>query len=164
KVRYVGELVAMCVGRSRAEAEDIAGEIFADIEELPVVADMLEARAPGAALLHEHWGDNVFLETVVKDDMARIAASAPVKVTRTLRTARQCMSPLEGKGVVAVFDARKDQLVVTTSTQMPHIVRNGLAECLGLEQRRIRVVAPDVGGGFGHKGILAPEEVCLAWL
>ena len=66
--------------------------------------------------------------------------------------------------MVAYWDNQAQQLVVYTSTQMPHIVRTGLAECLGIDQGRIRVVAPDVGGGFGYKGILLPEEVCLAWL
>jgi carbon-monoxide dehydrogenase large subunit len=74
------------------------------------------------------------------------------------------MSPLEGRGVVATFDHRLDQLTLYTGAQMPHIVRNGLSDCLGMEQGRIRIVSPDIGGGFGHKGILLPEEVCLAWL
>src|SRR6266704_3177448 len=150
KVRYVGELIAACIAPTRAEAEDMAEQIVVEFDELPVV--------------HEHWGDNVYLETFVRDDMAAVAAAAPVKVTREFRTARQCMSPLEGKGVLAWWESRRDQLVVTTSTQMPHIVRTGLAECLGLSQDRIRVVAPDVGGGFGFKGILCAEEVCVAYL
>src|SRR5919197_947519 len=65
KVRYVGELVAMCVGTTRAEAEDHAQAVSLDLEELPVVYDMLEARKPGVPLVHEHWADNVFLETFV---------------------------------------------------------------------------------------------------
>src|SRR6516164_5120233 len=63
KVRYVGELVAMCVATTRAEAEDIAATVTLDLEELPAICDMLKAREPGSALVHEHWGDNVFLET-----------------------------------------------------------------------------------------------------
>src|SRR5690606_15213745 len=85
-------------------------------------------------------------------------------VSRTFRTARQCMAPIEGKGVVAMLDTRLDQLVLHSATQMPHIVRTGLAECLGIDHGRVRVIAPDVGGGFGYKGILAPEEVCVGWL
>ena len=84
-------------------------------------------------------------------------------MTRELRTSRQVMSPLEGRGVVAQWHSRLGQLVVHTSTQQPHIVRSGLAECLGIDEGQIRVVAPDVGGGFGYKGILLPEEVALAW-
>jgi carbon-monoxide dehydrogenase large subunit len=164
KVRYVGELIAACIAPTRAEAEDIAERIVVSFDELPVVSDMLRARDADAPLVHEHWGDNVYLETSVRGDIASVAATAPVKITREFRTARQCMSPLEGKGVLAWWESRRDQLVVTTSTQMPHIVRTGLAECLGLPQDKIRVVAPDVGGGFGFKGILCAEEVCIAFL
>jgi carbon-monoxide dehydrogenase large subunit len=74
------------------------------------------------------------------------------------------MAPIEGRGVIATLDHRMDQLVLHTASQMPHIVRNGLAECLGVAQERIRIVSPDVGGGFGYKAILLPEEICLGWL
>ena len=151
KVRHVGEAVAVWVAASRAEAEGLAGEVELDLEELPAVVDMLAARRPGAPPVHEHWGDNVLLETVVEDDLAAIRAVAAVVVRRSFRTARQCMSPLEGRGVVAAWERRLEQLVVHSSTQMPHVVRTGLAECLGLDHGRIRVVAPDVGGGFGYR-------------
>src|ERR1700676_14253 len=129
KVRHVGELIAMCVAPTRAEAEDIAASVTLDLEELPAVHDMLKAREPGSALVHEHWGDNVFLETSV-DIGIEAAFDAPIKVTRTISTGRQCMAPIEGRGVIANFDHRVDQLVLHTASQMPHIVRNGLAECL----------------------------------
>ncbi len=163
KVRQVGELVAMVVADTRAEAEDIAEKIEVDYEELPAVHDMLRAREPGAPLLHEEWGDNVFLETLTDADLEEIRRTAPVKVHRRLRTARQHMAPMEGRGAVAEWNSRLDQLVLHTATQMPHIVRTGLSDCLGIDHGRIRVVAPDVGGGFGYKGILLPEEICLAW-
>ncbi len=163
KVRHVGELVAMCVAPTRAEAEDIAASVTLDLDELPAIHDMLQARRPDAALVHDHWGDNVFLESAFEVNIAS-AFDAPIKVTREISTARQCMSPLEGRGVVATFDHRLDQLTLYTGAQMPHIVRNGLSDCLGMEQGRIRIISPDIGGGFGHKGILLPEEVCLAWL
>jgi carbon-monoxide dehydrogenase large subunit len=164
KVRHVGELVAMCVADSRAEAEDIAAALVADFEELPAVSDMLEGRKPGAPLLHESWGDNVFLETFVDDDIESVAKRAAIRVTREIRTARQCMAPIEGRGVVAHWDSRLEQLLVYSATQMPHIVRTGLSEVLGLDHGQVRVVAPDVGGGFGYKGILLPEEVAVCWL
>ena len=163
KVRQVGELLAFCVAPTRAEAEDIAASIVLDLEELPAVHDMLAAREPGSALVHEHWGDNVFLETQVDVNFAD-ALDAPIQVSRTISTARQCMAPLEGRGAVVHLDHRMDQLVVHSASQMPHIVRNGLSECLGIEQGRIRIVAPDVGGCFGYKGILLAEEICLAWV
>ena len=164
KLRYVGEPVAVCVAPDRAAAEDIAAAVELDFDELPAVSDMLAARQTGAPLVHEHWGDNVFLETVVDADLTAIKRAAAVTVTRHLRTARQCMSPIEGRGVVAQWDRRLEQLLVYTATQMPHIVRTGLAGCLGLDHGRVRVVAPDIGGGFGYKGILLAEEVCAAFL
>ncbi|MFQ5775585.1 MAG: xanthine dehydrogenase family protein molybdopterin-binding subunit [Kiloniellaceae bacterium] len=164
KLRQVGELVAMCVADTRAEAEDIAAELEIDFDELPAVTDMLAARRPGAPLVHEEWGDNLFLETLIDGDIDSVAGKAAIKVTREIRTARQCMMPIEGRGVVASWDSRLEQLVVYSAAQMPHIVRTGLSECLGLDHGRIRVVVPDVGGGFGYKGILLPEEVCLSWL
>ncbi len=163
KVRQVGEAIAMCVAPTRAEAEDVAAMVELDLEELPAVHDMLKAREPGAALVHEHWGDNVFLETLVDIDIAA-AFDAPIKVSRTISTSRQCMAPIEGRGVVAHYDRRLEQLTLHTACQMPHIVRSGLSECLGMDEGAVRVVAPDVGGGFGYKGILLAEEVCLGWL
>jgi carbon-monoxide dehydrogenase large subunit len=74
------------------------------------------------------------------------------------------MHPMEGKGVVAYWDAQADQLVVITSTQIPHLIRAGMAECLHIEQERLRIVTPDVGGGFGYKCQLQPEELLVAWL
>ena len=163
KVRFVGELVAMCVAPTRAQAEDIAGSVTLDLEELPAVHDMLAARNPGSELVHDHWADNVFLETFVDVDIGK-ALDAPIKVTREIRTARQCMAPIEGRGVVALWDTRLEQLTLYSACQMPHIVRTGLAGCLGLEEAQVRIIAPDVGGGFGYKGILLAEEVCLGWL
>ncbi|MBV8825609.1 MAG: xanthine dehydrogenase family protein [Hyphomicrobiales bacterium] len=164
KVRHVGEAIAVCVAASRAEAEDIAADVEIEFAELPAVVDMLAAQQAGAPLVHEAWGDNVGLETRVDADLAAIRTSAPVVVRRTLRTARQCMSPMEGRGVVAHWDRRLEQFVLYTATQMPHIVRTGLAGCLGVTEEQVRVVAPDVGGGFGYKGLLLPEEVCAAVL
>ena len=164
KVRQVGELIAMCMAHTRAEAEDIAAKIEPEFEELPVVTDMLEARAANAPLVHEDWGDNIYLETRLDGNIDSVAEKAAIRVTREIRTARQCVVPIEGRGVVAYWDARLEQLIVYSATQMPHITRTGLSECLGLDHARIRVIAPDVGGGFGYKGVLLPEEVCLSWL
>jgi carbon-monoxide dehydrogenase large subunit len=163
KVRHVGEPVAMCIARTCAEAEDIASKIEVDFAPLPAVHDMLAARQAGAPLVHDGWGDNLFLTTDIDVDFAALKAKAAVAVVRELRTSRQVMSPLEGRGVVTYWDRRLDQLVVISATQQPHIVRSGLAECLGLDEGRIRVIAPDIGGGFGYKGVLLGEEVALAW-
>ena len=164
KVRHVGECVAMCAGETRAEAEDIAAQVQIDYEDLPAVVDMIAARTNPPALVHEEWGDNIFLETLVDDDLDEVRRSAPVCVRRHLRTARQAMSPLEGRGVLCEWNERLAQLEMWSAAQMPHINRAGLSECLGIDQGAIRVISPDVGGGFGYKGILLTEEVCLAWL
>ena len=163
KVRYAGEPIAMCVAGSRAEAEDMVAAIELELEPLAAVTDMLAARKAGSALVHEHWGDNLFLSTLTDVDFEAVKTKAAVSVTRELRTSRQAMSPLEGRAVLAEWNGRLGQLVVHSSTQQPHIVRSGLAECLGIDEGQIRVIAPDVGGGFGYKGILLVEEVALAW-
>jgi len=164
KVRQVGELVAMCVAATRAEAEDLADQVKLDLEQLPAVVDMIAARINPPALVHDEWGDNVFLESLFDDDLTELKRNAAVTVKRSIRTARQHMSPMEGRGVVCEWNKRLEQLIMYSAAQMPHLNRAGLAECLGIDQGSIRVIAPDVGGGLGYKGILLPEEVCLAWL
>lgn len=164
KIRQVGELIAMCVADTRAEAEDIAAQVVVDYDELPAVVDMLDAQLPGSALVHEEWGDNTYLEVEYDGDIAAIAKTAPVSVTREVRTSRQVMSPIECRGFIAHWDARLSQLVVHGASQFPHVVRTGLAEHLGIPEVQVRVISPDVGGGFGYKAIVAGEEVCLSWL
>ncbi len=164
KVRFAGEPVALCLGASRAVAEDRCQALALELEELPPVVDALAARKPGAALVHEAWGDNLFLVTSTDTRFDELARQADVVVKRQYKLARQCMAPMEGKGALAYWDDRADQLVVYTSTQVPHIIRTGLSICLGLDQGKIRVIAPDVGGGFGFKCILQPEEVAVAFL
>ena len=164
KVRFVGELVAVCVGETRAEAEDLAQATEAEFEELAPVTDMLAARRPDSPLVHEAWGDNVVLETRIEGDLAAAEAAAAVTVARDYRLSRQAMVPLEGRAALAEWDDRADQLVIHLSTQIPHMIRNGLALFLGLQQRQVRVIPPDVGGGFGLKCYVEPEALLAAWL
>jgi carbon-monoxide dehydrogenase large subunit len=164
KVRYVGEPIAMCVAVSRAAAEDLVERITLELEELPAVVDAVAARNDTTNLVHEAWGDNLFLKTDVDTGIAKVAAEAPIVVTRKYRLARQVMNPLEGKAVLAHWDERLNQLLVYTSTQVPHMIRTAIAEHLGIPQAQVRVVAPDVGGGFGYKCVLQTEELCVAWL
>src|SRR5262249_39712761 len=133
-------------------------------EELPAVVDMLEATKPGAPRLHETWDDNVFVTFRAGTGVEAAAAAAAITVTREVRTARQCILPIERRGVLAWSDDRFRYLTVVTATQMPHIVQTGIAECLGLSDGAVRVISPDVGGGFGYKGLLCREEVALSWL
>ena len=164
RLRYAGEPIAMCLAETRAEAEDIAQEIVLETEDLPVIADMLQACRPEAPLLHDGWRENVFLRSVYNADGDDAGEAAAISISREFRTARQCMAPLEGRGFIAHFDSRSDQLIVDATSQFPHRFRTGLAECLQIAEGRIRVISPDIGGGFGYKGVLAPEEVCVCWL
>jgi carbon-monoxide dehydrogenase large subunit len=165
KVRYVGEAIAACVAPTRAEAEDLAAGVAVDFEVLDAVVDARTALKPDGALVHEHWGDNLFIErTVAGGDIEAAARDAAITVTREYRMHRQSGSPLEGRAVLAHRDYRLDQIVVYASTQTPHTVRVAIAETLGIDERRLRVIAPDVGGGFGPKARLYPEEVILTAL
>lgn len=164
RVRFVGEIVAMCVAVNRAGAEDICDFVDVQYQELDPIVNCAAGRAPGVAPLHKGWADNLFLRTSFDQGMDEVVAEAPVTVELDLSTSRQVMHPMEGKGVVAWWDYRAGQLVVHSSTQVPHMIRIGLAECLDIPQAIIRVAAPDVGGGFGYKCMLTPEEVGVAWL
>jgi carbon-monoxide dehydrogenase large subunit len=165
KVRFVGEPIAMVVAPTRAEAEDLAEQVVVDVDPLPAVVDWRSALDPSSARVHEHWSDNRFV-TINGDfgDVDAARAEAAVTITRTFDMGRHAGVPLETRGCLAYYDNRLDQLVLYTSTQFPHVIRSILAQELGMEERRLRVVAPDVGGGFGIKNNLYPEEVAMAAL
>ncbi len=164
RVRYAGQTVAACVARTRAEAEDIADQVGVEIDDLPAVVDCVAAMQPGAQRLFENWADNAFIaSTISEGDIAR-AAAAPVRLRRKFRMNRQATITLECRGVVAHWDRRLEELVVHLSTQGAHVMRIGLAQSLGLPENKVRVIAPDVGGGFGGKNRLMPEEVAVAAL
>lgn len=164
KVRFVGEPVVMCVAKTRAEAEDLCEQVQLDIEELPVLVDSETARFEKNTRVHEEWDDNLFLSLSVDNGFDALAKKATVVVKREVELSRQAMVPMEGKAVVAHWDERADQLVMYYSTQTPHIVRTGIAQFLGLDEGQVRIIAPDVGGGFGYKVIVHPEELAVAWL
>jgi carbon-monoxide dehydrogenase large subunit len=165
KVRYVGEAVAACVAPTRAKAEDLADAVSVDYQPLHAVVDTQHARSCGPDPVHEYFGDNLFQERTIDSGNIECAArSADITVTREYRTNRQSGAPMECRGILAHYDHRLDQVVVYASTQTPHTMRVALSDFLGIEERRIRVVAPDVGGGFGSKARLYPEEIILAAL
>jgi carbon-monoxide dehydrogenase large subunit len=164
KVRFVGEPVVMCVAPTRAEAEDLSEQVEVEYDELPVLIDALAAREEKTVRLHEQWGDNLFLTLNIDNGYDANAKDAPVVVKREISLNRHAMVPMEGKAILAYWDERVDQLVVYYSTQVPHVVRVGLAQFLGLDHGQVRVISPDVGGGFGYKVIVHPEELCVAWL
>ncbi|HUN42060.1 MAG TPA: xanthine dehydrogenase family protein molybdopterin-binding subunit [Acetobacteraceae bacterium] len=165
KVRFVGEAVAACMGPTRAEALDAAAAVAVDYQPLPAVVDAVRQRAASSPLVHDSFGDNLFQErTVAAGDIDVAMRAAAVTVRREYRMHRQSGAPMECRGVLACRDHRLDEVVVYASTQTPHTMRVALGQLLGMEQCRIRVVAPDVGGGFGPKARLYPEELVLAAL
>jgi aerobic carbon-monoxide dehydrogenase large subunit len=165
KVRYVGEAIAACVAPTRGEAEDLAQRVGVDYEVLDAVVDPRRDMRGSRHPVHEGWGDNLYLEHRLEGgDVEAAARAAEISVTREFRMHRQSGAPLECRGVLACRDHRLDEVVLYASTQTPHTMRVGLGEALDLEERRIRVVAPDVGGGFGPKARLYPEEIIVAAL
>jgi carbon-monoxide dehydrogenase large subunit len=164
KVRFVGEAIVMCLASTRGAAEDLCEQVEVQIEELLPLVDVHAARVDNELRVHEEWKDNKFLTLKYESGFAAESRDAPVVVRRELSLSRQAMVPLEGKAVLAHWDERADQLMVYTSTQVPHIIRVGIAQFLGIDQGRVRVISPDVGGGFGYKCVLHPEELCVAWL
>jgi carbon-monoxide dehydrogenase large subunit len=165
KVRYVGEPVVGVIADSRYHAEDAIELVAIDYEPLPLVTDPEEAVRSGAPLLHEEAGTNVLVSREFKrGDVDDAIASAPVRVQGRFRMGRKTAMAIEPRVCLAEYETKHETLTLHSATQVPGIVRDALALALGIPGNRIRVVAPDVGGGFGGKGSLYPEEifVCAA--
>src|SRR6266571_1838576 len=159
RARYVGEIVAMVVAESRARAEDAAEAIEVEWEPRPVVTDMRQAAEPGTPLVHEAWGTNVGVGfTHAIGDVEAAFARADVVMSETFHIQRYVGMPLESRGAVAVWDRRDGTLTTWNSTQVSHFVQQGLAGALGLPHHKVRVIAPDLGGGFGTKASGYPED------
>jgi aerobic carbon-monoxide dehydrogenase large subunit len=163
--RYAGEALAAVVGTDRYAVEDAIALVSVDYEPLPAAVDVLEAERDGAPLVHEAAHSNVLLARRFQHgDVQTALASAAAVVERAFRTNRQSAAPLEGRGGVADWSAAEARLTLWSGTQVPHLARHLLAGILDLAENRIRVVAPDVGGGFGVKTILYAEDVALCLL
>lgn len=166
EVRYAGEPVAVVVAEDPYAARDAADLVEVAYEPLPAVVD-LERAAAGAPFVHEELGTNVgFTETVERGDVEGAFRGAPVRLRQRLVNHRVAPVSLETRGTAAMYDGSMGQgiLTVWTSTQEAHAIRDGLGQVLGLEARRIRVVTPDVGGGFGSKLNTYPEDAVVAHL
>jgi carbon-monoxide dehydrogenase large subunit len=162
KVRYVGEPVLVLVATDRYAAEDALELVEVDYDPLPAITDAEEGLAPGAPVLHEAWGDNVSVAFEARvGDPERALAGAGARVRARLRVPRYAGMPLEPRGVLAEPAARGEGLTVWASTQVPHWLQRTLAEALGLPARTLRIVAPEVGGGFGTKCSIYPEDVLI---
>ncbi|MDE0169866.1 MAG: xanthine dehydrogenase family protein molybdopterin-binding subunit [bacterium] len=161
RVRYVGAPVAVVVAEDRYLAEDAAAEVWVDYEQLPAVMSV-EASLDGSQRLYDEWPDNKVLDFQLNDpEIDRIFRNHHV-VRETYSTHRHTGVPLETRGCVAQFDGSR--ITLWSSTQSPHYVRTILGRMLGLSENRIRVIAPDMGGGFGIKSHMYPEEVLVPWL
>jgi carbon-monoxide dehydrogenase large subunit len=162
EVAYVGEAVALVIAQSRAIAEDAAAQVDVDYEPLPAVSDCRDALRAGAPVAHRHKSSNLLIEFPQSyGDIAAAFAGAPHCVKVSLKQHRGGAHSIEGRGAVAVYDANEDRLTLWTSTQLAHEVRAFLMRLLNRDENQIRVVAPDVGGGFGAKFVMYPEEVAL---
>jgi len=188
RARYCGEALAAVVALDRYVAEDAAGLVEVDCEALPAVVavgppegargdDRRDAggaggRGAGAGaasaalpLVHDEAPGNVLLTRRFESgDVEAALGGAAAVVERAFRTNRQTAALMEGRGGVAEWSAADGKLTLWSGTQVPHLVRHGLAAVFGLAENRIRVVAPDVGGGFGSKAVLYPEDVLLCLL
>lgn len=165
KVRYVGEAVAAVVATSRYLAEDAIELIEVGYERLEPVSRAEAAVAEGAALLHEEAGTNVLIAREFrKGDVEIDLAAAAVRVGGRFEMTRKAALAMEPRSYSAEYDKRRDALTLYTSSNIPGIVRDAISESLSLPGHRLRVVAPDVGGSFGSKGSLYPEEllICVA--
>jgi carbon-monoxide dehydrogenase large subunit len=165
KVRYVGEPIAGVVAESRYLAEDAAERIAIEFDPLPHFADPAEAARPGAPLLHEEAGTNVLVAREFKrGDVDAALAMAAVRVKARFRMRRRTPLAIEPRACLAEYDRSRDALTFYSTTQVPGIIRDSIAEALDLPGHRLRVIAPDVGGAFGGKASLYPEEifVCAA--
>ncbi len=165
RVTYVGQPIAAVVGTSPEEAEDLAESVFVDLEPEDPVIGLDEALAPGAPLVHEHAPGNILVEGRIESGSVAAAFERAAQIVEIeIRSGRQSAMPLEARGAHASFDAATGRTTLTASVQMPHMLRTGLAEVLGIREADLRVVAPDVGGAFGQKMSLVPEYVVVVWL
>jgi carbon-monoxide dehydrogenase large subunit len=163
EVAFVGEAVAIVIADTRYLAEDAAALVAVDYEPLPAVSDCRLALAPGAPLAHRGRKSNVMIEfSQTYGDVASAFARAPHRVSVNLKQHRGGAHSIEGRGVLASYDTNEERLTVWSSTQLAHEVRAFLMLLLRLDENQVRVVAPDVGGGFGAKFVMYPEEVAVA--
>jgi carbon-monoxide dehydrogenase large subunit len=164
-VRFVGEPIAVAIAPTEAEAEDIADAVAVDIAETAAVVDARLALADGAPAVHARAARNVAVEAKVETPgFAAAPAGAHRVVSIEVRSRRQNATPLEARAGHAVFDPLSGRVTLTCATQMPHLMRTAIADLIGMPESDLRVIAPDVGGGFGQKMSLVPEYVVLVWL
>ena len=165
KVRHVGEAIAVIVAESRDQAEDAAELVTADLEELPAVIDPEAAMRPDSAIVHDRFQTNLIGSfSVGRGDADAALARSPHRLQRRFYHHRYAAVPMECRGVVGAYDTRSDSMTIWSSTQVVHWVRREAATLLGMPEARVRCVALDVGGGFGGKGHVYPEDMLITFL
>jgi carbon-monoxide dehydrogenase large subunit len=165
EVRFVGQAVAAAIASSEEEAEDIADAVDLQIEEAAPIVDACEALKQGARQIHTSAPGNVILQgRILTPNFDDVWKRAVKTVSMNIRSRRQNATPMEPRAAHAAYDLATGRITLTCTTQMPHLTRTAIADVLGMPESDLRVVAPDVGGGFGQKMSLAPEYVLLAWL
>ena len=165
KVCYVGQAMAVVIAEDPYAASDALEQIVVDYEVLPAVIDPHQAMEEGATVVHPDMGSNVCLRTLSGGgDLDAAFAQADHVVRQTYQVQRLAPAPMEPRGLIADYQPDEDLLTVWDSTQHPHEVREHLVHLLGRTESGVRVVAPDVGGGFGEKASLFPEEVVIPYL
>ena len=164
RVRHVGEPIAAVLADSAYLAEDGAELVVVSYGPRPSVTSVAAALAPGAPTVHDGAVGNLLVDiaTQATPGLDEIFASAPHVVEIAVSTGRLSAAPMEGRACVASYDERLRQVLLRTSTQVPHTVRTAIALSLGLDEHQVRVISPDVGGGFGQKCVVAREEVLTA--
>jgi aerobic carbon-monoxide dehydrogenase large subunit len=164
-VRFAGEPVAVVVADSREAAEDGAESVIVEIAETTPLVDAAAALAPGTPALHPEAPGNVIVEGHIETGkFADTAAHAARRIKIEVRSSRQNASPMEPRAAHAAYDRASGRITLTCATQMPHLMRTAIADIVGMPESRLRVIAPDVGGGFGQKMSLGPEFVLVTWL
>lgn len=162
---FVGHAVAVVVAKDRYVAADGVDLIEVDWEPTQAVTDPEKALAAGAPAVHPEWPDNTaFIHNQEGGDMAQAFADAEVVVKQRIVSQRLIPNPMETRGVVADWKQADKAMTIWTSTQIPHLARSILAGQLGLDENRVRLIAPEVGGGFGSKLNVYPEEALMGFV
>jgi carbon-monoxide dehydrogenase large subunit len=165
KVRHVGEAIAIIVAESRYQAEDAAELASWDLEELPAVVDPEAALLADSAVVHDQYQTNLIgAFSVARGGVDATLARVPHRLRRRFYHHRYAAVPMECRGVVSAYDPRTDSVTIWSSTQVVHWVRREAAALLGLPEGRVRCIALDVGGGFGGKGHVYPEDMLITFL
>jgi carbon-monoxide dehydrogenase large subunit len=164
-VRFMGEAIAVVVAESEEIARDAAGSVIVDYDALPIVVDLDEAAKDGAPLVHESLGTNVcFHQKITNGDVEAAFAKADKIVERRIVNQRVAALPIECRASLAEYRRGEGSLVVYSGTQFPHVMRTQITAILGLRENQVRVIAPEVGGGFGAKANVYPDEILVPWL